>query len=49
MQFDSKKQKGVLDRSFVLLKIPLHKDSTHAEVLAKCIEKVYIIYLRENL
>ena len=42
MNFDYKKQKGVLERAFIPVKVPLHKESTHLDVLAKCIEKVYI-------
>ena len=37
---DLKKQKGVLDHSFISVKVPLHKESTHDEVLLKCIEQV---------
>jgi hypothetical protein len=40
MSFDYKKQKGVLDKSFVPVKIPLHKDSSCDEVLRKCIDRV---------
>ena len=40
MWFDCKKQKGVLDRSFVPLKIPLHKENDYDEVLQTCIEHV---------
>ena len=37
---DLKKQKGVLDHSFISVKVPLHKESTHDEVLLKCIGQV---------
>ena len=40
MWFDCKKQKGVLDKSFVPLKIPLHKENDYDEILQTCIEHV---------
>ena len=37
---DFRKEKGVLERSFLPIKSPLHKESTHSEVLAKCTNQV---------
>lgn len=41
MNYSAVKQKGTLDRSFTCIKVPFHKDSTHSDVLAKCIDQVY--------
>lgn len=35
-------EKGTQDRSFACKKVPIHKDSTYDEVLAKCITQVNI-------
>ena len=41
MNFSFTKQKGVLDRAFIPIKVPLHRESSHSEVLAKCINQVF--------
>ena len=43
MNFDVKKQKAVQDCAFIAAKISLHKESTHSEVLAKCISQVFLL------
>ena len=40
MVFDAKRLKGVIDRSFIPVKVPLHKESTRTEVHSKCTSQV---------
>ena len=40
MKFSSRRMKGVSERSFLPIKVPFSKDSSHAEVLEKCISRV---------
>ena len=44
MRYDREKQKGIQDRSFIPVKVPLHKDSSHSEVIAKCIQNVSVVF-----
>lgn len=39
MHFSSKVNKGVIDRTFVPVKVARHKESSHADVLSKCISR----------
>lgn len=41
MEFDASKAKGVLDKSFPSIKIPLHKDSSYKDLLQQCVECVW--------
>lgn len=41
MEFDCAKAKGVLDKSFPLIKLPLHKDCSYPDLLSKCVEYVW--------
>ena len=41
MEFDVNHAKGVLDKSFPSIKVPLHKDSTSSWLLHKCREVVW--------
>lgn len=43
MRFNAKKMKGTSDRSFLPIKVPFKKESTHSEVLEKCITRVSTI------
>ncbi len=36
MEFNSDKAKGVLDRSFPAVKVPLHKDCLYDDLVEKC-------------
>ena len=40
MHFSRKANKGVIDRTFVPVKVALHRESSHADVLSKCIQQV---------
>lgn len=41
MEFDCSKAKGILDKSFPAIKLPLHKDSSYTDLLSKCVEYVW--------
>lgn len=41
MEFEAGKAKGILDRSFPSVKIPIHKDSSYADLNEKCRECVW--------
>lgn len=41
MVYDSRLQRGVQDRSFTPIKVAFHKDSTHEQMLSKCVESVW--------
>ena len=41
MVYDSQLQRGVQDRSFTPIKVAFHKDSTHEQMLSKCVESVW--------
>ena len=41
MEYDSEKLRGVLDKSFVSVKVPFHKDCTSKDMLKKCKENVW--------
>ena len=41
MEFEAGKAKGILDRSFPSVKIPIHKDSSYADLKEKCRECVW--------
>lgn len=36
MEFDPERAKGILDKSFASVKVPIHKDSSAASMLQKC-------------
>ena len=42
MKFCSRRMKGFADQSFMPIKVAFHKESTHAEVLEKCIHMVSV-------
>jgi len=41
MVYDSRLQRGVQDWSFTPIKVAFHKDSTHEQMLSKCVESVW--------
>ena len=41
MEFDIEKAKGILDRSFPSVKIPIHKESSYTDLNEKCKEYVW--------
>ncbi len=41
MEFNSDKAKGVLDRNFPAVKVPLHKDCLYDDLVEKCKEYVW--------
>jgi len=41
MEYDSQLKRGVQDRSFSPIKVAFHKDSTHEQMLSKCVESVW--------
>ena len=41
MEYDSEKLHGVLDKSFLSVKVPFHKDCTSKDKLKKCKENVW--------